>query len=191
MAVTSHSVTAVSAASFDTVTFGTTVPAPVLSAIQAIKVQQTSATVAWSTDTLSDSQVNYGLTTAYGSSTVLDGSQVTAHAQALANLTLNTLYHFQVLSRDADGQLVTSPDQTFTTAPMPPAISAEQATNVDANDATITWTTDTASDSQVQYGVTTAYGGLSPLAAALVSSHSRGAQRPDTQHDLSLQRAQP
>jgi hypothetical protein len=172
MAVTSHNVAAVSVATFDTVTFGTTVPAPVLSLIQATHVQQTTGTIGWSTDTLSDSQVNYGLTAAYGSSTLLDGTLVTAHAQAIGNLTLNTLYHFQILSRDAAGQLVTSPDQTFTTAPLPPAISAVQASNIDANDATITWTTDTASDSQVQYGLTTAYGGLSPLGGALVTGHS-------------------
>ncbi len=172
LAVSSHNVAAVSTVSFDTVSFGTAVPAPVLSAIHAAQVQQTAATISWSTDTISDSQVNYGLTSAYGSSTVLDGTQVTAHAQGLTGLTLNTTYHFQVMSRDAAGQLVTSPDQTFTTAPLPPAISAVQSSQIDANDATITWTTDTASDSQVQYGLTTTYGGLSPLATALVSSHS-------------------
>ena len=56
MAVTSHNVTAVSTASFDSVTLGTNAPAPVLNQIQAIHVQQTAATISWSTDTLADSQ---------------------------------------------------------------------------------------------------------------------------------------
>jgi len=40
---------------------------------------------------------------------------VTAHSIAVSGLSLGTLYHYRVLSRDAAGNLTTSADGTFTT----------------------------------------------------------------------------
>src|SRR5262245_11467074 len=45
-----------------------------------------SATVTWTTDTASDSQVEYGSTSSYGSSTILDPTLTSAHSQALGGL---------------------------------------------------------------------------------------------------------
>ncbi len=53
-----------------------------------------------------------------------------------------------------------------------PSISNVQATNVTANSATITWLTDQAASSRVEYGLTTSYGSLTPLDGTLVTSHS-------------------
>ena len=53
-----------------------------------------------------------------------------------------------------------------------PAISAVAASNVTAGSATITWVTNEPATSQVEYGTTTAYGSLTSLDGALVTSHS-------------------
>src|SRR5207253_178426 len=101
-------------------------------------------------------------TTAYGSQTALNSSQVTAHSLALSSLSASTMYNYRVKSRDAAGNLATSGNFTFTTAAppdtTPPTITSVTASNITTSGATITWTTNEASDSQVEYGTTTAYG---------------------------------
>ena len=88
---------------------------PVISSIAADSISDHSFTANWSTDEVSDSQVEYGLTTTYGTSTTLDGSQVTAHSVPVTGLSANTTYHYRVLSTDGTGNLTTSGDQTVTT----------------------------------------------------------------------------
>src|SRR5262249_26637191 len=74
------------------------------------------ATITWTTNENSDTQVEYGSTTAYGQSTTLSSALATAHSQGLSGLTAGTLYHYRVKSRDAAGNLAVSGDFTFTTA---------------------------------------------------------------------------
>jgi hypothetical protein len=89
--------------------------APVISNTAASGVSSSGATIAWTTNEASDSQVEYGPTTAYGSSTSRDPALVTAHAVTLTGLSQATLYHVRVHSRDAAGNQATSPDFAFTT----------------------------------------------------------------------------
>jgi hypothetical protein len=57
-------------------------------------------------------QVQYGKTTAYGSSTTPETSfNYSAHVQAISGLSAATLYHFRVTSTNA-GDVTTSGDQT-------------------------------------------------------------------------------
>jgi phosphodiesterase/alkaline phosphatase D-like protein len=162
------------------VVFTTTPPppdttAPTISAVQATGISGTGATITWTTDEASDSQVEYGTTTSYGSSTTLDTNPVTAHSVQLTGLMPGTLYHYRVKSKDAAGNLATSQNFTFTTTAADttaPTISAVQASNVASSGATITWTTDEASDTQVEYGTTTAYGSSTTLNPSPVTSHS-------------------
>jgi chitodextrinase len=94
---------------------------PVLAAVGASSITQTSAVVGWTTNEPASTTVEYGLTTAYGSS-VAGAAAVTSHGVSLSGLTAQTLYHFRVSSQDAAGNLVTSGDYTFTTqAGLPPA----------------------------------------------------------------------
>jgi hypothetical protein len=90
--------------------------APAISAVQAQAVTTTSATITWTTDQASDSQVEYGTTTSYGSSTAVDSAAVTSHSQTISGLTPPALYHFRVKSRNANGQLGMSADFTFQAA---------------------------------------------------------------------------
>ena len=94
----------------------------------------------------------------------------------LSGLAPNTLYHYRVKSRDAAGNLATSADFTFTTAAAPdttaPVISGVGSSNITASGASVAWTTNEASDTQVEYGLTTGYGSSTTLNPAMVTSHS-------------------
>ena len=107
---------------------------PVISGVSAGTPGQTGATVTWTSDEPSTSQVEYGTTTSYGSSTVQDTTLTTSHSQALTGLTAGVLYHYRVKSADSSNNLATSPDATFTTsAPAPdttpPTINVTSPTN--------------------------------------------------------------
>ncbi len=91
-------------------------PPPTISAVSASNVAVSSQIITWTTDTASDSQVEYGTTVSYGSSSVRDTVPVTSHSVALIGLSPATLYHYRVKSRDAAGSLATSADFTFTTS---------------------------------------------------------------------------
>jgi hypothetical protein len=75
----------------------------------------TTATITWTTAVPANSQVAYGTTTSYGSSSVLNSNLVTTHSAALTSLTAGTTYHYRVLSADSTGVLVTGLDNVFTT----------------------------------------------------------------------------
>ena len=145
---------------------------PVISNVAAGGITSSRATITWTTNENSDSQVEYGLTTSYGQSTTLNPTLVTAHSQSLSGLTAETVYHYRVKSRDAAGNLAVSGDFTFTTDPL--VISNVAAGGITTSGATITWTTNENSDSQVEYGTTTAYGQSTALNPAPVTAHSRG-----------------
>jgi hypothetical protein len=152
--------------------------APVISGVSAGSPGPTSVTIGWGTNEVSDSQVEYGLTTGYGSSTTLDTSLVTFHSVGLTGLSAGTLYHYRVKSRDAAGNLATGTDNTFTTAAapdvIPPVISGVSSGSLTTTGATVSWTTDESADSQVEYGLTTSYGSTTTLDTTLATSHSVG-----------------
>jgi hypothetical protein len=97
--------------------------APTISGVTPSNVTSSAATVSWLTDQASTSQIQYGLTGAYGSSTVLDSTAVSSHSQTITGLAPSTTYHFAVKSGNGIG-VTTSVDATFTTGsstPPPPA----------------------------------------------------------------------
>ena len=145
---------------------------PQISNIQQA-VSTTTATITWDTDVLSDSTVNYGLNTTYGTSET-NASLVNSHAVTLTGLTANTEYHYQVISTDSNGSSNIPVDYVFTTSsitPDPiPEVSNIQVTTTDTT-ATIIWDTDILTDSTVNYGLDTNYG-TSETNASLVNSHS-------------------
>ena len=87
---------------------------PVISNVRT-SPNPTTATVTWTTDVPADSQVQYGTTAAYGRTSALNSTLVTSHSVKLSGLTRLTIYHYQVLSRNAAGTLAVSGDYTFTT----------------------------------------------------------------------------
>ena len=95
---------------------------PAISGV-ATSVTTTTATVTWTTDQASSSQVEYGPTSSYGSLTTLDPTFVTAHSQTVSGLSPGTLYHYRVRSTPSGGNTAASADFAFTTATVPPVIT--------------------------------------------------------------------
>jgi hypothetical protein len=54
----------------------------------------------------------------------------------------------------------------------PPAISSVSSSGITSSGATITWSTNEAADSQVEYGFTTSYGNSTALSSSMVTAHS-------------------
>jgi len=149
---------------------------PVISGVYTSNISSNSATINWTTNETSDTQVEYGTTISYGYSTTLNTSLVTTHSQTISSLSPSTLYHYRVKSRDAASNLSVSQNYTFTTSALvdttPPVISNIQVKNITSSAATITWTTNEASTTQAEYGFTTSYGNLTPLDSSLLTIHS-------------------
>lgn len=92
---------------------------PLISGVSVSSITSTGATFSWSTDENSDSQVVFGLTSTYGDNSALNTSLVSSHSQTLSGFLANTVYHYQVKSRDASNNLASSADFTFTTSASP------------------------------------------------------------------------
>ncbi|MGH7141150.1 MAG: beta strand repeat-containing protein [Minisyncoccia bacterium] len=89
---------------------------PTISNIQAVSIGPSTATITWTTDEPATSQVEYGLTSGYGTLSSLDSTLATTHSVTLSGLASSTEYHFRVASADATGNLASSTDNTFMTA---------------------------------------------------------------------------
>ncbi|MGD0797102.1 MAG: fibronectin type III domain-containing protein [Acidobacteriaceae bacterium] len=147
---------------------------PVITNVATTNLTSTSVTVTWTTDQASSSQINYGTTTGYGTSTTLDPTLVTAHSETITGLTAGTAYDFDVTSANAASQSSTSPNSMVTTTAStatPPYVGYVAAWGINNTGATVTWSTDVLANAQLAYGTTTALGQLSPLQTAMTASH--------------------
>jgi len=82
--------------------------------VTASGITTTDADIKWMTNGLANSTVYYGLTTGYGSVENNPG-QVISHKITLGSLSVNTMYHYMVVSSDHLGNTCASPDFNFTT----------------------------------------------------------------------------
>src|SRR3990167_2312782 len=91
---------------------------PVISSLSSGVPNANDATITWTTDVKADSQVFWGLTTAYGgaSSPIMDFVYQTSHSVQITGLITATTYHYKVLTRSPGGTYTFSSDQTFITA---------------------------------------------------------------------------
>jgi len=97
----------------------------VISSVASKNISSTGATITWSTNEPADSQVEYGLSTSYGTMTPLDTNLTQNHSVTLSGLSANTIYHYRVRSKDAAGNLAVSGDYTFTTTPAASSVRAQ------------------------------------------------------------------
>ncbi|MDD5688205.1 MAG: carbohydrate-binding protein [Elusimicrobia bacterium] len=148
---------------------------PVVSAVAPANISGSGVVLTWTTNEPANSKIEYGLTTSYGSATlVADTGGVYSHSVTLNGLTENTVYHYRMVSVDMNGNTTTTGDYSFTTGatdPNPPVISNVRA-SVTINGAVLIWTTDENSDSQVGYGTTTAMGITTSLDTTPTRLHS-------------------
>lgn len=89
--------------------------APSISNVLVTNRAASSVVIAWSTDEVADTQVEYSFTRGYGLKSQLDTTRALSHRAVLTGLAANATYHFRVLSRDARGNLGTSADSVFRT----------------------------------------------------------------------------
>ena len=78
-------------------------------------IASSSANITWTTNEPATSEVEYGTTTAYASTSPLNSTLTTSHSVTLTGLTKSTVYHYRVISINAQGGQTTSGDLTFTT----------------------------------------------------------------------------
>jgi hypothetical protein len=135
-----------------------TIPPQITGDGASATARDTTATVTWVTDKPSDSYVEYGTTTDYGS---IQGSDelVVNHTVNLVGLNPTTTYQFRIKSRDVSGNRAVSANSNFTTTlPTEAALGVSitgataQKPGADPEEVTIIWTTDRYSTSQVYYG---------------------------------------
>ncbi|MFA5799182.1 MAG: fibronectin type III domain-containing protein [Patescibacteria group bacterium] len=121
------------------VTLGDVTP-PLISNIQVININDTSALVTWDTDEPATTRVDYGLDAGYGSQGSAVGYQ-TSHSVQLNGLTPGTTYHFRVASTDNSGNPAQSPDGTFVTTHdvTPPANVQNFSAAAGDTTVTLTW----------------------------------------------------
>ncbi len=139
--------------------------------IELTLVTDTSAVIGWRTNHPSDSQVEYGLTAAYGLTTPIDPTLVVEHSATLVGLEEGTLYHFRILANDGEGGGALSDDRTFETVAVTLALEEIAAFDIGPTWAVIAWESERPASSQVEYGPTDAYGFQTPLDDQLVSDH--------------------
>lgn len=117
---------------------------PIIGDISSGTPTTTAATITWTTDQSSNSEVVYGTTTSYGSASS-SASLVTSHSITLTGLTSGTTYHYEVVSADENGYTSTSTDQTFTTDnPNPPSVpTGLTATATSSSEIDLSWNAST------------------------------------------------
>lgn len=138
------------------------VTAPVFTAPPTVtSVTNISATITWTTDEMSNSQVRCDLQPRawYDYTLVKENAEmVKSHSVTLTQLTPNTVYHYQAGSTDAaDNGPTLSAAAAFTTKSEPDADPPQftvppTATDIHSGGATIEWSTSEPANSQVQYG---------------------------------------
>ncbi|MDP3697177.1 MAG: NHL repeat-containing protein, partial [Candidatus Taylorbacteria bacterium] len=98
-------------------TIPTPTPSPLtISNVRAQNIGQFTADILWSTNKLSDSQVEFlGPCPSTGCLTPIDTNMTASHSVNIFNLSPSTSYPYQVKSRDSGGTLATSTTYSFKT----------------------------------------------------------------------------
>jgi PKD repeat protein len=100
---------------------------PVISNVQVTNITSSSVRITWVTDEASTTQVEYGLTTAYGYQSPFDSNLVTTHSVPISGLASFTTYNFRIRSMDASNNEAVSGNYTFATSNQSPSISSFSA----------------------------------------------------------------
>ncbi len=148
--------------------------APTVVTEPASGLAQTSATLNGSVNPnggeVSECKLEYGTSTAYGSSAACTpspgaGSSAVAVSASITGLTANTTYHFRVVAKNAGGTSAGS-DATLKTLPNAPTVVTEPASGVAQTSATLNGSVNPnggeVSECKLEYGTSTSYGASAP-----------------------------
>lgn len=158
---------------------------PSISSISSSSVNATTETITASTSAAAVCQVEYGPTTGYGRTSVVEPSLVTSHSITLySDLFAGQTYHYALICTNSTNGRTISSDKTFTTASATgPTISNVYVSAISVSgstaSATVSWTTSTAADSQVFYSA-------AGVVIAYVSSTAIGDTGGVTSHNVTL-----
>jgi PKD repeat protein len=154
------------------------VTGPVISGVTATDVTATGATITWTTNEVATSQIEYGLTEEYGSSTIVDTNLVTSHSVKLTGLKAPKTYHYRVNSADGSGNPAISADYTFTTtddtSPSKPVVTDDGASTTSLTELHATWTSSDPQSGIVeyQYAIGTTAGGTDVVSWTSVGTNT-------------------
>lgn len=135
--------------------FFTTVAGPTINHVTTTAIDNTSATITWTTNVAANSTIRYSTSAILASPvTMTTSALVTEHSVTLTGLTLGTKYYFEVTSgvaTDPNGGVY----YTFTTTAdaTPPVITNVSVSPLTDTQAVITWTTDERATSSVAYAI--------------------------------------
>ncbi len=151
---------------------------PVISGVLEASLLSTDATIAWTTDELAISTLEYGTTMSYGSLATLPATALLVHTGIILNLNPNTTYYYCIHATDISGNASSSCGHSFVTAPSdavidanPPVISDISISSLTATSATINWTTEEVANGEIEYGLTPAYDSVASFDPALSTNH--------------------
>jgi len=102
---------------FQTLLSAADTTAPKLVGEPSASVSDSNATISWKTNEKAKSQVKYSLGTGYEFPSGFTYEFSAEHSVLLSGLSPNTEYHYQLVSRDASGNVMTTGDYTFKTEP--------------------------------------------------------------------------
>ena len=155
-------------------TYATPTAAPTISALTVQDTTATTATVSLTTDRATTSTVEFGTTSALGQSVDLPGEMRTRTFK-VSNLKAATKYFYRITTRDPLGRAATSPTASFATAAADPAAPALGNISVEPlpdGTATVTWSSDQASEGGVDLGTSSTALTLSRLDFGLRRAHA-------------------
>jgi hypothetical protein len=135
------------------------VPAPILSGEPKVKIGATEATISWTTDVISNSQIAIApedkyrpqATEAYQQVVGRFDERTVSHEVAIYGLTPDTTYHYQLRSKGDIGPTATSRDFTFRTSMEELTIISFVSRIIDNETAAFKWVTNKESDSTVKF----------------------------------------
>lgn len=130
-----------------------TLAAPGIQNVKITNISLNSADVSWETSSASTTLIRYGTTINYDKSWEDGSSYTTKHTFKFEDLDHTSTYHFKISGLDADENTINSDDYVFDTLPLPKisAVSFETDYNDAQPQTSISWTTNVATTSSVEY----------------------------------------
>ncbi len=170
----------------------TDVTPPVISSLLSQQIFDTSAVISWNTNEPTDALVEYGTASNTYIHSAVNALSNYTHSIILTGLDVSTMYYFKVTSVDSNTNSTSSVELSFTTLALltegssggggtrvidntdrnAPTISDVLVKDVFADKATVTWNTNEASDSAVEFGPTENYG-FASINRAMGNTHSQ------------------
>ncbi|KAA3610995.1 MAG: T9SS C-terminal target domain-containing protein [Calditrichaeota bacterium] len=152
----------------------TTAGSPIITQVEAVAIDTSSAKIIWKTHQPTDALVEFGTSVTLDSSRAGTTELDTTHTIQLENLIPNTDYFYKVTSKNSSGNTASSEVFSFRTKQPDisyPEISQVEAKEITSHSAVISWNTDEAATSQVEYGMTVNMGTFVPVDTAHTLTH--------------------